>query len=131
MPRKANDMRKLSNAKEIPWGGFIEIRMTDEEKEAFYLYEKESVADMWVSFVEALGAGLKFGMSYDLAGDFYTATFTGHGFVLIGLDERYCMTARAPEWQQAIALIVYKHTVLAQMDWSGFMPKTGRMANFG
>lgn len=129
MARK--DKGQRPNADNVNWGGFLDIRLTEDQKAAFHLWHRERGEDIWTEFAEIVATGLKFGLSYDAAGDFYTATFTGFGEQVIGLRDRYCMTARAPQWPTALALLVYKHLVIAEGDWGNYRPTTGRMDNFG
>lgn len=130
MTRNGENKKKLSNAKDPEWGGFLELRLTDEEKAAFAVYERDHPEDVWIKLQEWVMRGLKFSLSYDKSGDYYTATFTGSGVELVGMEQRFCLTARAPEWQQAVFLLVFKHTVLAKGDWSKYRPRTHQFSKF-
>jgi len=131
MARKARNSDEHSNANEVKWGGFIDIRLTEDQKAAFYVWQRENEPGMWEEFAEVVAKGFKFGLSYDAENGCYIATFTASGRAVIGLDQRYCLTARAPEWPTALSLLLYKHVEIARGDWGTYSPVTQRMANFG
>lgn len=131
MPRKASKKDGRSNANDVEWGGYVDIRLDEDQKTAFYLWQRDHEEEVWTDFAEIVGSGFKFGLSYDSDGDYYTATLTAAGKHLMGLENRYCMTARAPEWQTALSLLLYKHLEIAHGDWGTYKPRTGRMDNFG
>jgi len=138
MPRgKADSASKkgketlVSKPDDFDWGGFINVRISDEDKAAFDLWAAETESTMWVDFQELVAKGFKFSLSYDGKGDFYLATFTAAGRALIGIDLRCCLTARAPEWEVAIHLLMFKHEVMARGDWGTYKPSDLRFANFG
>lgn len=120
-----------ANVNDLEWGGFINVRMNDEEKADFHTWNAEHEATVMTDFLELVARGFKFGLSYDPDGDFYLATFTAGGLKMIGLNARACMTARAPDWFDAVALLVYKHVVLAKGNWGAYRPATLRFDNFG
>jgi hypothetical protein len=104
------------------WGGFIDVRLTAEDKANFAIWSEDHAASMWTEFQEEIARGFKFSLSYDPKGDFYLACFTGAGEELIGIDLRCCLTARAPEWEQSILVLLYKHQELAHGDWGSYRP---------
>jgi hypothetical protein len=116
---------------DVPWGGYVDIRMDDDDIAQFRVWSTAEAESFWLEFVELLGAGFKFGLSFNVEGDFYLATFTAHGDRLIGLDLRYCLTARAPSWEEAVMLLLFKHLVMARGSWGNFKPKTRKMERFG
>lgn len=119
------------SAKDADWGGFINVRMTDDDKAKFALWEAENGRSLWTAFAELLGKGMKFSLAYDADGDFYLATFTAAGADLIGIDLRCCLTARAPEWERSISLLIYKHEVMAEGDWGKYRPKSQTFDRLG
>jgi hypothetical protein len=116
---------------EYDWGGFIDARLTEEDKKMFADWHKQLGTAVWISFSDYLSGGLKASLSYDAQGDFFVATFTGAGIPLIGIDLRCCLTARAPEWETAVALLIFKHEVMAQKDWGTYKPKTNQFDRLG
>jgi hypothetical protein len=122
---------KPVSKKEVEWGGFIEIRLTVETTHEFENWLLREPERYWTDFHEAVASGLKFGLSYDVQGDFWLATFTGSGNTLIGLDNRYCLTARGEQWQRALALLCFKHFEVASGDWGQFKTNGFKAVRFG
>jgi len=111
-----------------PWGGYVNLRITEEERGDFdewCVAERDSFQG---SLDLALVDGLKLGVSYDAENSAYIATFTGAG--CHGDKSRYVLSARGATFSEAVALLVYKHQVLMDGDWSSYSPATGK-ANFG
>lgn len=115
--------------KDAKWGGFINIRMTDEQKLAFSSWYEDNLNVASQILDELLGAGMKVGFSYDAENQCYICTFTGK--LLVSSDERYCVTTRAGTLVEVIALAVWKHVYLARGDYGGYKAKTGNFANWG
>lgn len=113
------------------WGGFIECRMNEQDKLDFAVWSEEHAASMWMEFQDFISRGFKFSLSYDSDGDFFLACFTASGEDLIGIDLRCCLTARAPEWEQSLLLLLFKHTVMAGENWGSFRPAQNRFDRLG
>jgi len=113
------------------WGGFIELRLREDERAEFDNWFELNSTSVWGYVVTSVEEGRKFGLSYDADGDFYLATFTAHGKETIGLQDRYCLTARAPVAEQAMALLCYKHYVMLEGDWGRVGGKSQRVERFG
>lgn len=113
------------------WGGFIDIHLAEDEKILAKQWIEDNRADIWVSHTECMARGLKYGCVYDPESDVWLATYTGAGVEMIGLEARYCMTARGHSWEEATALLVYKETILAKGDWKPFESRMKRFEQFG
>lgn len=138
MPRKSNggssnaaNFRTRKRALEPDWGGFIDVRISDQDKADFDVWATDNSGTMWGDFQDLLAVGFKFSLSYDPDGDFYLATFTAAGQDIIGIDLRCCLTARAPEWEVALHLLLFKHYVMAKGNWGSYHVKSGTFKNFG
>jgi hypothetical protein len=118
-------------ASDVPWGGYVDLRLDDDDKQQFGVWSVSEHESFWLEFMELLGKGFKFGLSYVAEDDCYLASFTAHGERLIGLNDRYCLTARAPAWEQAVMLLIFKHLVMARGNWGNFKPKSRKMERFG
>jgi len=127
-PRKPDPVVKASD---VPWGGYVDLRLDEDDKQQFAVWSEAEQQSFWLDFVELLGKGFKFGLSYVMEDDCYLASFTAHGERVIGLNDRYCLTARAPTWEQAVMLLVFKHLVMARGNWGNFKPKSRKMERFG
>lgn len=123
MPRGKNgsNSTQAPTPRDIPFGGFIDLRLDDDERADFEIYVK---GFEWNELLEVLADEIKLGISWDGTSDCYLVTFTStkHG----GKNVRYILTARADDWVRAVALVCYKHTRLLEGDWGRFKPATGR-----
>lgn len=115
---------------EAPWGGFINIRLGEEQKAEFYLWLEANVAHYFALFTDMLGAGLKSTVSYDHAHGAFILALTG---ALMGSDpsSRFCSSSRAASLDEVIALTVWKHYELARGDYGNYRPKDGTFMHWG
>lgn len=111
------------------WGGFLNLRLTDTEKSAFYQHCDNSPNWHWVELDEILSEGAKLSVAYDRVNESYVASLTGR--LAQCCPERMCATARAGTLDEAVALIVYKHVILADGDWSAYRPRTQTLYQWG
>lgn len=113
------------------WGGFINIRLSDADKDAFHQWFSTLDDDPLTGIFSLVLEGYKFSLSYAADGEYWTTSLTGEGLGLTGIVERCCLTARAPQVDQAIALLLYKHVVIAKGSWASFSTSIGGGFNFG
>lgn len=111
------------------WGGFINIRLDDQQKDEFRTWEDTVSESVLPSLDDLLGEGIKFALSYDRENQCYIATLTGA--LVVGSNERYCVTTRAGGMFEVIALAMFKHYVLAKEDYGEYKPRSGRFDNWG
>lgn len=114
---------------EAVWGGFINIRLEDEQRELFEAWYVENSAHVGVDLDDLLAEGVKFGLSYDKENECYVATIMGA--LVGGSNERYVLTSRAGTVNDTIGLAVWKFSVLAGGDCGNYAPKTGKIMNWG
>lgn len=103
--------------KDDEWGGFVPLNLTEHDKEAFEDWWVENPAGVRQGLDNAIGTGLKFTVSYDGGNSCYIASLTGRPD---GVGERAftcCLSARAGTFDEAIALLVYKHSALLAEEW--------------
>lgn len=111
------------------WGGFVNIRLNDDDKLAFATWREMRGGDFWNTFDDLLGQGMKVAFSYDPENECYICTLTGR---LMSTDNsRYCMTTRAGTFEESLALSVWKHEMTGDGYYDTFRPKTGRLDNWG
>jgi hypothetical protein len=120
---EAPTRRQSVQSGEMEWGGFVNVRLTDEEKDAFNLWLDGDGAKFWSYLVDTISNGFKFGVSWDTTNECFVATYTGQG--LVSDDRRYCLTARGGTMEKATALLVFKDLVLLRSDWGLYKPSTG------
>lgn len=115
--------RPSDKSGEVEWGGFINVKLDVSQKEDFIAWLEGDGAKSWAYLCDALSEGLKFGCSWDAENTCFVATYTGQG--IVSDDKRYCLTARGATFESAVALLVYKDTVLLRRDWGLYRPSTG------
>lgn len=116
-------------ASDADWGGFINVRMTEELKERFYEWLGENQKHIIPSMIDMQSQGLKFTLSWDHENVCFIVTVTGA--LLAPYPERYCITSRAGEMSDAIGLAVWKHYELTKGDYGAYRPQSGGFGNFG
>ena len=130
-PKKAdvNAGRKYYLPAEAKWGGFIDLRLDEQQKAEFLAWAAESPATWTDDLQEMLAEGLNLSIKFDAENSTFIASVMGAG--ITNSNERYCLTARSDVWTEALALVVYKHVVLMDGAWDDFLPKTGRLRQWG
>lgn len=123
-----NASRLYYCAADASWGGYINLRISEDERSDFDLWQTEEQANLSRFLESATVDGLKLSVTYDAENSAYIATFTGAG--CHGDKARYCLSARSSDLNEAINLLLYKHLVLLDGDWGAYAPATGR-AQFG
>jgi hypothetical protein len=111
------------------WGGFCNVRIDEDQKAAFEEWLASSGVDWWSELVDLVGQGMKFSLTYDEPNQAYVATLTGRGWRAGNL--RQSMSARAGDERTCMALLMYKHLVLASGDWGSYQPSGQTFLQFG
>lgn len=112
------------------WGGYINIRLDDQQKEQFHAWYAESSAEVGVYLEDFLASGGKFSVAYDDENECYIATLAG-SLLLQDDRARYTSSSRASTVTETMALAFWKHFILCAEDYSLFLPKTNRLMNWG
>lgn len=113
---------------DAPWGGFINVTITDAEKGEYHAWVDENRQNVPSMLDDLVADGMKYGIAFDRENDCYIVTLTG------GLVEkanlRCCVTSRAGTWADADALAVWKHYILCAGNY-GDLLTTGRKRSWG
>lgn len=128
-PAKNVEQGKYWLPSEAGWGGFINVRMTEQAKEDFFSWESANAVHIAGYVDDHIGEGIKLGLAYDRENECVIVTYTGK-LVAISPD-RFCCTSRAGTTQQALALAVYKHEVMAEGDYIRFGANAKGFLSFG
>lgn len=115
-------------AGDAPWGGFINVRVDQEQKEEFEAWCSVNPDQGWVILTDVLNEGMKVGFAYDAENECYIITFTGA--LVYNSTERYCVTSRAGTIGETIALAGWKHAVLIAGNY-GDLRANGRLSSWG
>lgn len=139
MARKAKGASNAPKAKveqgiywlpnEAAWGGFINIRLDDEQKSSFLAWFEDNSSTVSGYVDDVLAEGMKVSLAYDRENQCYIATFTGA--LVSGSNERYVATSRAGTLNECLGLAVWKHFYLADGDYGNFKPKNSTMMSWG
>lgn len=115
---------------DAPWGGFINIRLEDEQKDEFYLWLEANATHYPAAFDDMLGDGVKVSFAYDAAHECYICTVMG---ALVGSAsaDRFASTSRAGTLNEVIALSVWKHYELCGGDYGNYRPKDSKFMSWG
>lgn len=140
MPRKksaqsSNSMptqrrQRYALPSEAPWGGFINIRLTEPQVEQYRAWETEFSSDAARLLDEMLGAGVKVSLSYDAEHEAYVIAVTG-ALCSFAATDRYTSTSRAGTLPEAIALTVWKHFWLVEGDYGNYKPRNSEFMRWG
>lgn len=115
-------------AQDAPWGGFINVRVDDEQKADYEVWLGEHPNECWVMLEDLLGEGMKVGFAYDRENECFILTFTGA--LVKGSTERYCLTTRAGTFGDVVALATWKHFQLLKEEY-GSLKANGRKMSWG
>lgn len=114
---------------EAVWGGFINIRLDDEQKSSFFEWFEGSSGDVARLWDDLLIQEAKVTVVWDVEHQCYITTVAGT--LVEGSSERYVSTSRAGTLLEAMALTVWKHFYLADGDYGNFRPKDGGFMSWG
>jgi hypothetical protein len=115
-------------ANDAPWYGFINVTVTDAEKEEFHVWYSENSQHVNSMLDDLLAEGMKYGCSYDRENECYVATLTGN--LVEKANLRACVTSRAGNWADVNALAVWKHYILCAGEY-GDLLTSGRKRSWG
>lgn len=106
MPKKYND----DNFK-----GFINLKLNEAQKEMFGAWDVED-DDVWLLLSQLATEGYKFSNFYNQQNSTYTSMFTCND--KSSANAGYVLTAYSPNWYQSIRVLLFKHEVVLQRNWS-------------
>lgn len=112
------------------WGGFINIRLDDNQKAEFLSWHEKNYEVINALFIDMLGSGLKATLSFDAEHDCFICAIQGALVAEAGSD-RFVSTSRASTLIEVISLTVWKHTVLARGNYGLYRPKSGSFMTWG
>lgn len=115
---------------DAPWGGFINIKLDDDQRAEFFTWLEVNAAHYPSAFDDLLGAGMKATFSFDAEHECYILSLQG---ALTGAspEQRFVSTSRAGTLNEVIALTVWKHFELAKGDYGNYRPKDSSFMKWG
>lgn len=124
-----NNQNVARNNSQDDWGGYIDVRMSGDEKELFIAWWEANVSEVFNWLIDILPTGLKLGMMWDGENQCYVASLNGKG--VSSQEKRYTLTARAGTFDEAFAVLCYKHYILLEQDWGNWKPSNKRKQDWG
>lgn len=111
------------------WAGFIPCNIDAAEKASFEQWFHGDDAVVWGYLADCLFEGFKFSTSFDKANDCYICSLAGRPDRLGEHRFNAVLTARAGDFNTALALLMYKNEVILGRDWWAALnqPKQGKM----
>lgn len=113
----------------VGWGGFIDVRLDADQREAFKLWALDNESDVFSLTEGLLVLGHKVSLSYSAGNDTFVAALTGQ--LVEGLLERRTASAFAGNATTALLLLLFKHYILVQGAWANAASLTTRGDEFG
>jgi len=113
---------------DAPWGGFLNVSLTDADKAEFHSWYVEHKHDVTAALDDLMAEGMKYSVAYDRENECYITTFTGG--LVEGANLRCAVTSRAGTWAECSGLAVWKHYILCAGNY-GDLLATGRKRNWG
>jgi len=120
MPRAKG--KGKAEPKEIVWGGFVDVKLTDEEKQQFHDWSKDG--GQWTYLDDCLADEIKVSFQYDSDTETYLCSLTSVKHAGVGM--RVVLTARASTWETSVMLALFKHFILLEGEWGRYLPQSGR-----
>lgn len=111
--REKNGMPKGSD-RQSTWKGFVDVKMSEQEKELFSAWEVHD-DDLFVLLADAVAHGHKMSLTFNKQNDTFVASFTGNEGTKD--HEGYTLSAYAGDWYLAVRALLFKHTVLLDLNW--------------
>lgn len=103
--------------KDDEWGGFVQVSIDEAHRDEYDLWLSETGGAVYRELDDALGSGLKFTLAFDGANQCYIASLTGRPDTDGVRAFTCCLSARGGTFEEAIAVLIYKHCSLLHCDW--------------
>jgi len=96
---------------------FVDLNLTPDQRDRFGTWYADAQSEMGDYLLAVTTADYRIGLSYDAQNNTSIASLTGRKEA--SRNANRCLTARAPEPLEALALLLYKHFVVAdQQEWA-------------
>lgn len=139
MPRAKNKPQAQTKKPEIDygkyylpsdarWGGFINVKLDEEQREQFIAWLESTPSEGWRMLEDLTGDGMKCSVAYDAANECFTCSLTGR--LVSNSNERYCITSRAGTLFDVVSLAVWKFVILLEGTCDNML-SNGRDVNWG
>jgi hypothetical protein len=126
---KPRQLRRYVCPPDALWGGFINIRLSDSQRDDFHQWEASNAAHIGAMHEDHLYQGIKSSIAYDDENEAFIVTYTGRLVDMV--QSRYSVSSRSSSLHQALALAVYKHDVMGEGDYKRFSSGVKEFMQFG
>lgn len=116
-------------ASDAPWGGFINIKLDEEQAATFVEWFKDHARNVDSLVDDILAQSAKITLAYDGEHEAYISTISGA--IVSGSSERYVATSRAGTLIEALALLAWKHFYVCDGDYGNYKPSNGSFMKWG
>ena len=140
MPRKSskptenvakNEQRQpLGVPDKAEWGGFINIRLSDDQKEDFFKWYEENPVGAGAMLDDLLALGAKVTLAFDARNECFIVSVTG-ALLADSPGVRFVSTSRASTMTEVVALTVWKHFLLVRGDYGNYRPRDNNFMSWG
>jgi len=111
------------------WGGFVNIKLSELQKAEFKLWYETRADEAGILLRNFLNAGGKLSIIFDREHDSFVVTYTG---ALMGNSaDRFAVSSRSSDLNEALAIMAWKHDYLAEGDYGNWRPFGNTMEHWG
>jgi len=114
---------------ETPWGGFVNIRLDEQQKQAFFTWLEGASGAIHQLIDDILSQQAKVSLAYDTKNQCYIVSVTGA--LMLDLPDRFVSTSRAASLHEALGLTAWKHFYLCDGDYGNYKPSDGSFMSWG
>lgn len=111
--------KKVNKPEKTPWKGFVQCEMNAERKKQFKEWSPK-IDDLETAIQECLSPGYKLSFSIDTYHD--TIQVSWFCSAMNDRNAGWCLTARAATIGNAFLVLLFKHTIILETDWSSAPP---------
>ena len=116
MAKKQAQQKLTPTKRNDDFRGYLKCNITKEEKEQFHEWaEKAGMENILSTIARLVDADYKFSVKTDSYGGGVQAALTCAD--PNNEDQGLCLTARAPDFENAIMLLMFKHIELLRSEW--------------
>jgi len=109
------DPKSKKEKYQFQFRGFVDVKLSDVQRDAFSSWDVHD-EELYEIVATVVQGGFKLSTTYNSGNDTFTATLTGQNGT--GDADGYSMSSFAPDWYNALRLLVFKHTVILEGDWA-------------
>lgn len=130
-PKSPALVQPRKSAETDEWGGYVQANLAPLDKAIFDQWYSEHMQHVQAFLDDHIGMGLKLTVVFDGEHNSYIASYTGRPDTDPNFQFRCTLSARAGEFLEALAVLVYKEEQITSHDWKDFLLNGSRVSNWG